>query len=157
MAGHTFSPPVISPIPAFNPAETKGQAFALFRHYANLQRGVNVYVWSDHSVTTDYPVAIAAGMSTVKVPQPLQAPAVQPIDHTNTATGGEQPPLGPTHAWDGPQPYAEVYDVLVADSYTFFQQNPSLVSWFRGGVSVYNISQAMYNILLSAGYAAYLT
>jgi hypothetical protein len=154
---HTFRPPVITPIPPFIPGETKGQAYSLFRHYANLPRGVNVYLWSDNSVTTDYPVSIAGGTSTVKVPQPLQAPAVQPIDATNAATGGEQPPLGPTHAWNGPQPYAEVYDVLVADSYTFFQQSPSLVSLFRGGVEVYDISDAMYAILNSAGYGAYLS
>ena len=157
MAGHTFSPPVISPIPAFNPAETRGQAYSLFRHYANLQRGVNVYVWSDNSVTTDYPVTIAGGTSLVKVPQPLQAPVAQPIDHTNPATGGEQPPLGPTHAWNGPQPYSEVYDVLVNPSYVFFQQSPSMVSWFRGAAGPYHISDAMYAILNSAGYGAYLT
>jgi hypothetical protein len=166
MPGHTYSPPQLKIIPPFLP-ETTGQAFALFRHYENRERGVNLYVWSDNTVTTDYPVSIATGTSTVKIPQPLQAQVLQPQDPTNPATGGEQPPLGPLTQkgainWDGPYPYVEIWDVLatlVAGEavYQYKQQIPWCVSWFRGGVTEYQISDAMYAILHSAGYAAYLT
>ena len=156
--GHTFSPPSVRVIPPILP-DTKGQAYRLFRHYEVQLRGVNVYLYSDGSVTTDYSVPIAGDeMSTVRVPQPIQQFSAQTLAHGVTATGGEQPPLG---NWlpnvEGPMPYAEVYDVLVDPPYVIYQADPYCISYFRGGCGPYQISDAMYALLNAAGFGAYCT
>src|ERR1700678_3363004 len=113
--GHTFTPPSVQVVPPFLP-DTKGQALRLFRHYAVTFRDCNVYILSDGSVCTDYPVMLAGDtQSTVNIPLPWD-PTQMGFDPTNTETGGEVGPLrywGPgSEKFDESPPYSWVYDVL---------------------------------------------
>lgn len=164
---HTFTPPTVQVVPPFLPS-TKGQAFRLFRHYAVQYRGVNVYVLSDGTVTTDYPVTLTGDVqSTVNIPLPMN-PTEMGVDKTNTEYGGEQPPL--KNQWGpgstpvaGSPPYEWVTDPLASPEVSSYAlgtgggQPACLISWFRGGCGPYTISNAMYTLLNSAGFGAFLT
>ena len=158
---HTFVTPSVQVVPPFLP-DTKGQALRLFRHYAPTLRSVNVYVLSDGTVTTDYPVTLAGDTpSTVAIPLPWD-PMQMGKDPSNAATGGE---VGPLRFWgpgsqklDESPPYAWVYDVLDPDeSVRSYSTDPYLVTLFRGTAEPYVISDVMYNLLNAAGYGSFLT
>ena len=158
---HTFVTPSVQVVPPFLP-DTKCQALRLFRHYAPTLRSVNVYVLSDGTVTTDYPVTLAGDVpSTVAIPLPWD-PMQMGKDPTNTETGGE---VGPLRFWgpgsqklDESPPYAWVYDVLDPDeSVRSYSTDPYLVTLFRGTAEPYAISDVMYNLLNAAGYGSFLT
>ena len=157
---HTFVTPSVQVVPPFLP-DTKGQALRLFRHYAVQNRAVNVYVLSDGSVCTDYPVPLAGDTtSTVNIPLPWN-PSQMGFDPTNDETGGEVGPLrywGPgSQKFDESPPYAWVFDVLdPTEIVRTYSTDPYMVSMFRGG-HTYTISNAMYSLLSGAGYGAYLT
>ena len=158
---HTYTPPVVRVVPAFLP-ESKGQANRLFLHYRNRDRAVNTFVLSDGTVTTDYAVPLAGDvLSTVSIPLPWD-PTQMGKDPTNPETGGE---VGPLRYWgsgskplDESPPFSWVYNVLDPTSpVRTYSTSPYLVSLFRGGPGPYTISDSMYALLTSAGFAAYLT
>ena len=150
---HTLTMPSVRVVPPFLP-DTTGQAFALFRHYELRKRGVNIFVLSDQSVVTDYAVELSVGppavYSTVGSPYPWNS-TQSPIDPTNPATGGEQPPV------KGSFPYIHVDNPLVSPEVLEVSTSPYCVSFFRGGVTSYLISDAMYAILLAAGFSSFLS
>ena len=162
---HTFTVPQVQVVPPFLP-ETTGQAFRLFRHYAVTYRGTNVYVMSDGTVLTDYPVELSTGpppvYSTVGTPLPWN-PQQSQLDHANAATGGEQPPVKgsgytpSSGAQPGSFPFIHVDDPLATPEVFEQSTSPYCVSWFRGACGPYTISGAMYTILLAAGFGSFLT
>jgi hypothetical protein len=150
---HVLTMPGDSTVPPYLP-ETQGQAFALFRHYELRQRGIDIFVMSDGSVVTDRPVQLSVGppatFSVTGSPYPWN-PTQSPIDTTNPATGGEQPPV------KGSFPYVHVDNPLASPEVLEVSTSPYCVSWFRGGVTSYTISNAMYAILLAAGFTNFLS
>lgn len=164
---HVLTMPTVQVVPPFLP-DTQGQAFNLFRHYRVMDRGVNVYIMSDNSVLTDYPVLLSTGpdvYSTVGVPLPWN-PTQSQLDDTNAATGGEQPPVKGTGATpsSGPQagsfPFVHVDNPLAppaSPEVLEVSTSPFCTSWFRGGTGPHAISDAMYTILDAAGFASFLT
>ena len=159
---HTFTPPTVHIVPTILP-DTKGQAFALFRHYDQGHRGVTVFVLSDNTVVTDYPVDIAGDeKSTVAVPDP-KFPMDMGMNAQSANTGGEIP--YPLSQWgggvngagvEGSPPYTWVYDVLQSPSVSSYSTSPYMVTFFRGGIT-YTISTGMFNLLTTAGFGAYCT
>jgi hypothetical protein len=145
--------PGVAVVPPFAP-DTTGQAFALFRHFELRERGVNIFVMSDGSVLTDYAVELSAGppavFSVVGSPYPWN-PTQSPVDHTNPATGGEQLPV------KGSFPFIHVDNPLASPEVLEVSTDPYCVSFFRGGVTSYSISDAMYEILLAAGFTEFLS
>ena len=150
---HTLTMPGVAVVPPFLP-DTRGQAFALFRHFRVEQRGVNLFVMSDGSVLTDYPVQLTVGppatFSTVGGPYPWN-PTQSPLDHTATAEGGEQP------AVLGSFPFVHVDNPLATPEVLEVSTSPYCVSWFRGATGPHNISDAMYTLLAAAGFGSFLT
>lgn len=55
----TFTPPLVSDIPWVDRNDPHHPGFSLFRHYAPMSRGVNVYILEDGTVQQDgvYPAA----------------------------------------------------------------------------------------------------
>ena len=149
---HTFTQPVVRVVPPFLP-DTTGPAFNLFRHFKVRDRGVNVFIMSDQSVVTDYPVLLSSGpdvYSVVGSPMPWN-PTQSPVDPTNPATGGEQLPVL------GSFPFVHVDNPLASPEVLEVSTNPYCVSWFRGATGPHNISDAMYAILAAAGFASFLS
>ena len=150
---HTLTMPSVRVVPPFLP-DTAGQAFALFRHFEIRERGVNIFVMSDQSVVTDYAVQLTTGppatFSNVGSPMPWNS-TQSPTDLTNPATGGEQPPV------KGSFPYIHVDNPLASPEVFEVSTSPYCVSWFRGGVTSYKISDATFAILTAAGFGAFLS
>lgn len=156
MAG--FRPPILAAVQArFYPSSTPLQK-RLYKFMRPLDQPVNVYVWSDGTVTTDYVVPIAATSengeatsSTVKV----QVPWTQ--SEGGVLPGGNQGAEGGPYVQ--PPPYATVSTWQAANdrinqlAYSF---NPWVEFWFRGGCTYPSISASLATILTNAGFAGYL-
>lgn len=167
---HTLTMPTVNVVPPYLP-DTTGQALRLFMRYHVNARGVNIFIMSDGTVRTDYPVLLSTGpnvYSTVGSPYPWN-PTQSQIDETNTATGGEQPPVKGVGATPSSGPQAGSFPFVHVDNPLAPLQtppqpevlevstNPYCVSWFRGGTGPHVISDAMYAILHAAGFASFLT
>ena len=116
-----------------------------------LDQGVNTYIWSDGTVTTDLSVPLSDGSNsstTITLPQnPTAAATVGPPEG---ASGG---PYGP------PPPYATVTDATsgVVET-TEYEIEPYLVYIFHGGRGPYhNISANLVSILTAAKFDNYLS
>jgi len=150
--GHTLAMPIVNTVPPFL-LDTSGQAFNLYRHFHVNARGVNIFIMSDGSVVTDYPVLLSSGpdvYSVVGSPYPWN-PTQSPIDPTNPATGGEQPPV------KGSFPFVHVDNPLASPEVLEVSTSPYAVSWFRGATGPHDISDAMYALLMAAGFGSFLT
>ena len=147
----TFTPPVATEVtPRFCPDSTPGQV-ALFKYMRPLDQGVNTYIWSDGTVTTDLSVPLSDGSNsstTITLPQnPTAAASVGPPEG---ASGG---PYGP------PPPYATVTDATsgVVET-TEYEIEPYLVYWLQGGTGPYcNISANLVSILTAAKFDNYIS
>lgn len=148
----TFTPPVALKVtPRFCPDSTPGQV-ALFKYTRPLDQGVNTYIYSDGTVTTDLSVPLAAGHgnSSTSLSLPQNPTAAQTVGPPEGASGG---PYGP------PPPYAEVFDATSGvPVVTDYNITPYLVYWFQGGTGPYhNISANLVAILTAAHFDNYLS
>ena len=153
----TFKPPIASKMtPRFGtdaegrPVSTTRMQRALYKYMRPLDRGVNTYILSDHTVVTDVSVVLSDGsMSTVAVPYPITTWAGPTIGAAEGAEGG---PFGT------PPPYAETWSGVTGQQvYTPYVLNPHLLYWFAGGRGGYpNISANLVAILTAAKFDNYI-
>ena len=146
----TYAPPIAPKVvPRYGP-DSAGVQKALYRHFRPLDRQVNTYVWSDGTVTTEYPVLLSDGSyssTVIHLPQDVAGgPTVGPPEG---ASGG---PFGPA------LPYATIFDatsgVPVVTEYSI---DPYLVYWFQSGQPYPDISANLVAILTAAKFDDYLS
>jgi len=146
------------------PVPTTRQQLALYKYMRPLDRTVNIYVLSDHTVVTDLAVPLSdASMSSTAVPYPLTSWGAFVAGTTiGPPEGAEGGPFGP------PPPYASVQDNVQVDpgatgnraggGYQEFRLNPYLVYYFLGAHGPYpNLSANLVAILTAAKFDLYLS
>ena len=146
----TFTPPIAPKVvPRYGP-DSAGVQKALYRHFRPLDRQVNAYVWSDGTVTTEYPVLLSDGSyssTVIHLPQDVAGGTI--VGPPEGASGG---PYGE------PLPYATIVDatsgVPVVTEYSI---DPYLRYWFKAGQPYPNVSANLVAILTAAKFDNYLS
>ena len=146
----TFTPPVAPTIvPRYCPDSARIQK-ALFRHMRPLDRQVNTYVWSDGTVTTEYPVVLSdASLSSTVLHLPQDVAQGATVGPPEGASGGP---------FQAPLPYATIFNatsgVPVVTEYSI---DPYLVYWFKAGQPYPNVSANLVAILTAAKFDNFLS
>ena len=145
-----YTPPIaLKVIPRYSPDSAQIQK-RLFRHFRPLDRQVNTYIWSDGTVTTEYPVVLSdASLSSTVLHLPQDVAGGRTIGPPEGASGG---PYGP------PLPYATIFDATSgAPVVTEYSINPYLRYWFKAGQPYPNVSANLVAILTAAKFDNYLS
>ena len=156
-----FQTPVVAVIPRWLPDSTP-QQYLLYRHMANENRGVNVWLCSDGTYRVDYPCNYEEAQTS-----PAAFFSDDPIGPDETPPGSgsipaaDFPALNDTnlaYPWnpfpgstisETPGNYATVYDWT--EQMTEFTLNPYFTRWYAGG-HILEVTQQEALALTAAGF-----
>ena len=156
-----FETPHVAVIPRWLPNSTP-QQYLLYRHFANMERGVNVWQCSDGSWRVDYPCNYEQAQT-----HPAAYFSAGPIGPDETPPGSGSVPAAdfpalnntnlayPWNPFPGstisetPGNYSTVYDWT--EQMTEFNLNPYFIAWYQGGGMIH-VTQQQALALTAAGF-----